>query len=203
MKIDYKKELKHLYSPPKNKIVLVDVPLMKFLMIDGRGDPNNSPEFQSAVDTLYGVAYTLKFYLKKQGIGPDYTVMPLEGLWWMDGWGDFDLEDKDNWLWTLMIMQPEHITGKQVLAAIEQLRAKKDPPRLDQVTFEVYEEGLAVQTMHIGPYAEEGPTIEKLHRFAKENGYRLHKKHHEIYLGDPRRTKPERLRTVLRQPVIK
>jgi hypothetical protein len=176
---------------------------MKFLMVDGRGDPNNSPLFQEAVEALYGVAYTVKFALKKEGIGPEYTVPPLEGLWWMEGQTNFDLEDKANWCWTLIIMQPEHVKSAHVRVAVEELRAKKNPPGLDRLTFEVYDEGKAVQILHVGPYSDERTTIEKLHAFAQEQGYRLHKKHHEIYLSDPRRTKPERLRTVLRQPVIK
>lgn len=202
-KLDLKKELKHLYQPSAKKVVLVEVPPMNFLMIDGKGDPNNSEIFQEATDALYGVSYTLKFDLKKRGVGPEFTVMPLEGLWWMEGTDDFDMEDKSNWLWTLMIMQPDHITSEHVASAIEKQKSKKDLPALDSLRFEAYDEGLSAQIMHIGPYSEEGPTVEKIHAFVEEQGYTLHKKHHEIYLSDPRRTKPERLKTVIRHPVTK
>ena len=200
-KIDLKKELKHLYLPSAKEVVLLDVPRMNFIMIDGRGDPNTSQEFQDAMEVLYGLAYGLKFALKKQGIEPDYTVMPLEGLWWTAGGRAFDMADKDNWEWTLMIMQPDHITEEMVEQAKVELKAKKNPPALGKVRFEAFHEGLSVQIMHIGPYAEEKPTIEKLHRFAEEQGYRRRGKHHELYIGDPNRTKPERLKTVLRQPL--
>ena len=200
-KLDLKKKLKHLYSPSKKEVVLVDVPPMNFLMIDGKGDPNTSESYRQALEALYGVAYTLKFDLKKRGVGPDFTVMPLEGLWWMEGREDFDPEDKDNWSWTSMILQPDHITTEHLTTAMDQLKEKKDPPALEQMRFEMHDEGLSAQIMHIGPYAEEGPTIEKLHRFVEEQGYKFHKKHHEIYLGDPRRTKPENLQTVIRHPV--
>ena len=129
--------------------------------------------------------------------------MPLEGLWWITGEAKFDVEDKVNWLWTVMIMQPDHITDEHVTESMEQLKVKKDPPGLSKLRFEKYNEGLSVQIMHIGPYSNEGPTIEKLHKFAEENGYKLQKKHHEIYRSDPRRTKTERLKTVIRQPITK
>ena len=200
-KIDLKKELKHLYQPSARQVVLVDVPEMNFLMIDGRGDPNTSQAFQDAMEALYGVSYGIKFALKQQGIGPDYTVMPLEGLWWMADGRDFDMQAKDAWLWTLMIMQPEHIAREIVNIVIAQLREKKDPPALADMRFEPFYEGLSAQIMHIGPYAEEEPTIRKIHDFVEQEGYQPRGKHHEIYLGDPRRTKPDRLKTVLRQPV--
>ncbi len=202
-KLDLKKQLKHLYQPSVRKVVLVDVPRMSFLMIDGRGDPNTSQGFQEAVDALYGVSYRVKFGLKQQGIGPEYTVMPLEGLWWMADGREFDMNAKDDWDWTLMIMQPDHIRKGIVELATAQLQEKKDPPALSRMRFESFEERLCAQIMHMGPYAEEGPTIRKIHDFAQQEGYRLRDKHHEIYLGDPRRTKPERLKTVLRQPVEK
>jgi len=202
-KIDLKKELKHLYQPSAREVALVDVPRMNFLMIDGRGDPNTSQEFQDAMEVLYGLAYGIKFGLKNQDLGPDYTVMPSEGLWWIAGGGDFDSEAKDAFCWTLMIMQPDHITEEMFDQAKAELKARKDPPALSKVRFEAFYEGLSVQIMHIGPYAEEKPTIEKIHRFAEEQGYRLRGKHHEIYISNPGRTKPERLKTVLRHPVEK
>lgn len=127
--------------------------------------------------------------------------MALEGLWWTDDMADFSEGDKSAWSWTAMMMQPDHITGAHVETAIGWLRRKKDPPALDRIRFESFREGLSVQVMHIGPYADEAPTIARLHQFAADQGYRLRGDHHEIYLGDPRRTAPERLRTVIRQPV--
>lgn len=200
--VDLKRELKHLYQPSGKEVVLVEVPRMNFLMIDGKGAPA-SESYQQSIEALYSMAYTIKFDLKKRGVGPDFTVMPLEGLWWIEGRVDFDLEDMDNWLWTSLILQPGHVTGEHVSDATDLARAKKDMPALDQLRFEAYDEGLSAQIMHIGPYSEEEATIEKIHTFAAEHGYQLHKKHHEIYLSDPRRTAPEKLKTVIRHPVKK
>lgn len=202
-KIDLKKTEKRLYTPSSKAFELIDVPPMAFLMIDGEGDPNTSQAYMDAMEALYGLAYTLKFASKKQA-GVDYVVMPLEGLWWAQEMAAFDAEttDKDAWHWCSMIRQPDHITAEMVAAAAEELRAKKDPAALDQVRFETYHEGLSVQIMHVGPYSEEGPTLQRLHEeYLPQNGLIENGKHHEIYLGDPRRTAPERLRTVLRQPV--
>ncbi|MFQ5616709.1 MAG: GyrI-like domain-containing protein [Anaerolineales bacterium] len=201
-KIDPKKELKHLYRPSAKKFVVVDVPPMNFLMIDGHGDPNTAQEYQDAVEALYAVAYTLKFKSKKEK-GMDYVVPPLEGLWWVDNMEEFSTEDKDAWEWTAMIMQPEPVTPGMFEEALEQVEKKKNPPALSKIKFESFHEGLSVQIMHIGPYSAEGPTIEKMRDFIGENGYEPGGKHHEIYLSDPRRTAPERLKTVVRQPVHK
>ncbi|MFQ5593669.1 MAG: GyrI-like domain-containing protein [Anaerolineae bacterium] len=198
-KIDFKKTLKHLYSPPKSKFTIMDVPAMNFLMIDGHGDPNNNPAFQDISDALYGMAYTIKFALKSQGV--DYVVPPLEGLWWMENMGEFSLEAKDQWLWTLMIMQPEWATPEVVEEARATLARKKNPPALPSLRFETYAEGLSMQIMYVGPYADEGPTIARMHAYIEEEGYEPHGKHHEIYLSDPRRTAPEKLRTIIRQPI--
>lgn len=200
-KVDLKKELSELYRPSVKAVSLVEVPPMNFLMIDGQGDPNTSEDFQEVIEALYGLSYTLKFMLKKTAPEQDYTVMPLEGLWWTEGPEGFDVEHKEFWQWTLMIMQPEHIAGQHVMEAASQLKEKKNPHLLDRVRFERFDEGLSVQIMYIGPYAEEGPTIEKLHQYAREHGYSLAGKHHEIYLGDPRRSAPEKLKTIIRQPV--
>ena len=199
-KTDLKKELKHLYSPSAKEVALVEVPEMNFLMVDGAGDPNSSPAFQEAVEALYGVSYTLKFSVKKGG-GPDYAVAPLEGLWWMDDPKGFDVDKKDQWKWTLMIAQPDFITSSMVEDAVKQVKGKKDSPSLAGIRFDTHDEGAAVQIMHIGPYAEEGPTIAKLHDFSEQNGYELTRKHHEIYLSDPRRCAPEKMKTILRHPV--
>lgn len=202
-KIDYKKELKHLYHSSAQAVAVVDVPPMNFLMIDGAGDPNTSQEFKDAVEALYTLSYTLKFMIKKGDVGIDYGVMPLEGLWWADDMSRFSTEHKDDWKWTVMIMQPEYVTRELCGAAVEQVRKKKDPKALSRVRFETFSEGRAAQIMHRGPFSEEGPTIEKLHTFIKEKGYRLSGKHHEIYVSDMRKTAPEKLKTIIRQPMKK
>ena len=199
-KIDLKKELGTLYAPSSKDFSLVEVPEMNFLMVDGRGDPNTTPAFQEAVDALYAVAYTAKFALKKAG-GDDFTVMPLEGLWWMEDMRFFDLNKKDDWLWTVMIAQPAQVTPELIRDAVHEVERKKNPPALGKVRFEAFREGLSAQIMHIGPYEAEAPTIARMHGFIAEHGYEPAGKHHEIYLSDPRRTAPEKYRTILRQPV--
>jgi hypothetical protein len=199
-KTDLKKELRDLYFPSAKEVALVDVPPMNFLMIDGSGDPNTAPAFKESIEALYGVSYTLKFILKKSGLG-DHMVLPLEGLWWTDAMGRFSIDARDEWTWTSMIAQPKPVTRELVRRAVAQLEEKKHPPALPRMRFERFREGRSVQIMHIGPYAAEGPTIEKLHAYVRDHGYELAGKHHEIYLGDPRRTDPKKLKTVLRQPV--
>ena len=201
MKIDLKKELKHLYAPSAEEPAIVDVPEMDYLMVDGHGDPNTSPEFQDAIEALYGVSYTMKFAAKKAGAEDDHVVMPLEGLWWADDMATFSPENKDAWKWTLMIAQPEHVTKAGVDDAIAAVRRKKELAALDGLRLESLHEGTSAQIMHVGPYSEEGPAIGKLHAFIRENGSEPSGKHHEIYLSDPRRTAPEKLKTVLRQPM--
>jgi hypothetical protein len=200
--LDYKKELKHLYRPSAKAFVVIDVPPMNFLMIDGHGDPNTAREYQEAVEALYAVAYALKFMSKKEK-EMDYVVPPLEGLWWAEHMEAFTTADKSAWDWTMMIMQPEWVTQDMFEKALKQVEKKKDLPALSKLRLEAYHEGLSVQILHIGPYDAEAPTIAGMHAFAAENGYQLAGKHHEIYLGDPRRVAPEKLKTVLRQPVRK
>jgi hypothetical protein len=200
-KIDFKKDLKHLYLPSSKTFTIVDVPPMNFLMVDGHGDPNTSPQFQEIFNALYTMAYTIKFALKPQGI--EFVIPPVEGLWWMEGRDDIDLTTKDNWDWRLMIMQPEAVTMEVFERARAEAARKKDLPMLAKLRFETYHEGLSAQILYFGPYADEGPTIIRLHAFIAENGCVLEGKHHEIYLGDPRRTAPEKLRTVIRQPMRK
>ena len=199
-KIDLKKEWKHLYKPSSKKIDIVEVPKMTFLMSDGRGDPNTSQEFQAAVEALFGVSYTAKFMIKKSESAVDYAVMPLEGLWWADNMPEFSIERKADWKWTAMIMQPEYVTRDLLQAAMEQVKKKKNPRALSKLRFDSFHEGKAAQIMHIGPFAEEGPTIEKIHKFIFDNGYEITGKHHEIYLSDFRRAAPQNLKTVIRQP---
>jgi len=200
-KIDFKKELKHLYRPSAKEIAVVEVPPMNFLMIDGSGDPNTAQEYQDALETLYAVSYALKFMVKKSEAAIDYVVMPLEGLWWTDDMSEFSVENKDIWKWTAMIMQPEYVTTDLVDEALQEVERKKNPPALSKIRFESLHEGLAVQIMHIGPYSAEGPTVQRLHDFAEEHGYELRGKHHETYLSDPRRAAREKMKTVIRQPV--
>jgi len=199
-KIDYKKELKNFYKASAEKVEIVEVPKMKFIMIDGEGGPS-SASFQDAIEVLFPLSYTLKFMVKKGVIGIDYGVLPLEGLWWADDMSSFIMGKKDEWKWTLMIMQPEIVTKKMVQEAIEQVKVKKNPVSLPLVRFESFSEGKSAQIMHIGPFSEEGPTIEKVHSFIEDNGSQLTGKHHEIYLSDIRRSAPEKLKTIIRQPM--
>lgn len=201
LKIDLKKDFKHLFNPPAKEVIIVDVPEMNFIMIDGRGDPNTGQEFKDAVEALYGLSYTLKFMMKKGELGIDYGVAPLEGLWWTGDMREFSMENKGIWSWTLMVMQPGFVTKDMFERAFEQFKKKKNLPALPKARFERFHEGLSAQIMHIGPYSTEGPTVEKLHGFIKENGYSFQGKHHEIYLGDPRKSASEKIKTVLRQPV--
>jgi len=199
-KVDLRKELKHLYNPSAKQVAIINVPKMNFLMIDGKGDPNTAQEYKDAVEALFAVSYALKFMVKKER-EVDFGVLPLEGLWWTSNVAKFSMEDKDKWKWTSLIMQPEYVADDFVSRAFEQVRKKKNPPALPKMRFEGFQEGLSAQTMHIGLYSAEGPTIENLHNFIKDNGYELRGKHHEIYLSDPRRSAPEKLKTILRQPM--
>jgi hypothetical protein len=200
---DMKKTLKHLYAPSAKEVSVVDVPPMPYLMIDGAGDPNTAPEYEQAVEALYTLAYSIRGIRKDAGDA--FVVMPLEGLWVLPDQETRELkpltpEDKANFSWTLMILQPEVVTESMVEEAREIARQKKNPARLDDVRFETYHEGTAAQLLHIGSYDDETPTVMRIHDFILENGWQLHGKHHEIYLSDPRKTAPEKLKTVIRQP---
>jgi hypothetical protein len=199
-KIDLRKQLPHLWKASATKPVLVEVPALGFLMVDGEGDPNTSAAFQEAIEALYGLSYTLKF-TSKMGGGADWKVMGLEGLWWADGPEAFRTRRKDEWRWTLMVAQPDVVTAEMAEAAAETLRQKKNPAALDRVRLERFEEGLSAQILHVGPYSEEGPMIERLQAFIRDEGHEPAGKHHEIYLSDARRTAPEKLKTLLRHPV--
>ncbi len=200
-KIDFKKEWKHLYQPSAKEVVQVEVPKMNFLMLDGKGDPNTSTAFQAGVEVLFALSYSIKFKVKKGTLAIDYGVMPLEGLWWMDDMSKFSTDDKDDWKWTVMIMQPDFITGAMVEEAMHEVRRKKNPAMLGDVRFESFAEGTCAQIMHIGPFSTEGPTIERLHKFIAASGRELIGKHHEIYLSDIRKAAPEKWKTVIRQPM--
>ena len=199
-KKDYRKEYGDWYTAATAKPKLVILPPLNYLMIDGKGDPNTSIEYQQAVEAIYPVAYGIKFKIKRES-GLDFGVLPLEGLWWVPDMTLFSTSNKDDWLWTAMILQPPVVTEELYIETLAEVRKKKkDLLGLTKIRFESYHEGQAAQIMHIGPYADEAPTIQKLHEFILSQGYNLSGKHHEIYLGDPRRTAPERLRTIIRQP---
>jgi hypothetical protein len=202
-KVDFKKEFKHLYNPTAKTFSVVDVPPMNFLMIDGKGNPNTSEAYKQAIDALFAVSYTLKFMVKKGEAQVDYPVMPLEGLWWAPDNSAFITGDKDSWQWTALMMQPEVITPVMVDEALREVQWKKNPPALGKVRFECFHEGSAVEIMYIGRFDAEGPTIAKMHQFIEDSGWQLSGKHHEIYLSDFRRTAPEKLKTVIRQPFRK
>lgn len=198
-KIDLKTALSALYNAPRGRFVIVDVPPMSYLAVEGEGDPNTSPAYEAAIETLYAASYTLKF-LTKAAMGRDYVVPPLEGLWWADDMDDFAARRKDRWRWRMMIATPDFIDEPVALRAVEKARAKGKA--LEAVRFERLEEGRSVQALHVGSYDEEGPALEALHkRFLPANGLAPAGLHHEIYLNDPRRTPAEKLRTLLRQPV--
>jgi hypothetical protein len=199
-KIDYKKQLKHLYGPSPKKVESVDVPQMNFLMVDGKGDPNTSKAFSDAIEALFPLSYALKFMVKEQ-MSVDYGVLPLEALWWADDMSVFNTGEKDAWKWTAMIMQPELITASMVEESRKAVQMKKSPVSLPLVRFEAFWEGKAAQMLHVGPFSEEGPAIEKVHAFIESSGNRREGKHHEIYLSDIRRAAPEKWKTIVRQPM--
>ena len=202
-KIDLKRDLKLLYNPSEKAVALVDVPPMNFLMLDGSDDPNTSPDYVAAIEALFTLSYALKFRVKKSQAGVDYAVMPLEGLWWADDPNQFGMQDKANWKWTAMIVQPPYVTAALVAEMLAETHKRTGLAALEKIRFASYPEGLSAQIMHIGPYATEEPTIARLHGFIAENGYTPRGKHHEVYLKDARRTAPEKLQTVVRQPVEK
>lgn len=200
-KIDFRKSMRELYAPKHGAFSGVTVPPMNFLMIDGKGDPGKAQSYTEAVEALYSVAYTLKFMSKKQ-LERDYVVPPLEGLWWADDMAAFVKGDRASWRWTMMIMQPDWITGEMVEEARTAAAAKKALPAIPLMRFERFDEGFCLQTMHIGSYADEAPVLKKLHEeVMPTRGMAFNGKHHEIYIGDPRKTVPDKLKTVLRQPV--
>ncbi|MGV9709941.1 GyrI-like domain-containing protein [Gordonia sp. NPDC003424] len=201
MKTDFKKTLDS-YRAKHNEFRIVDVPPLQYLMIDGHGDPNTSAEYADAITTLYPVAYKLKF-ASKRDLDRDYTVMPLEALWWADDMSTFTTKrDKSQWDWTAMIMTPDWITPEMVAAAVTAVAAKNRPAALDKVRLATLAEGRCVQTLHIGSYDDETPILERMHtEFIPQQGLRMTGKHHEIYLSDARRVEPAKLKTILRQPV--
>jgi len=200
-KLDFKKVFAELYNPSTTKISIVDVPDMKFFMLDGKGDPNTSQEFKDAIATLFPLSYGVKMPFKKTHPAKDYVVPPLEGLWYMSNMAEFRMDNKQNWQWTLMMRVPDFVPDDDARSAIDVVKAKKSPPSIGKTRFEHFLEGKCMQIMHVGPFDAEPPTIEKTHKWAKDQGYSLRGKHHEIYMSDMRRVAPERLLTILRQPI--
>ena len=198
--VDLRRELRDLYSATSSP-ALLDVPELPFLMIDGHGDPNTAPVYRHAVQALYSVAYAVRFALKRAGV--DARVMPLEGLWWTPDMSTFSTEAKSDWNWTLMILLPGQATSDVVEEARTRTAQQKGLEAIGRVRFERFAEGRAAQVLHVGPYSAEQPTVAALHAFIAEQGCLLSGKHHEIYLGDPRRAAPERLRTIIRQPLAR
>ncbi len=199
-KVDLKKDFKHLYLPSAKDVTQVDVPAFQFLMIDGEGDPNTSARYAEAVEALFSVSYTAKFMVKKGAQQIDYAVMPLEGLWWSDDMSAFITNDRSKWRWTMMIMQPHFLEPPVIHAAIAAVKLKKALPAVDSLKLETFAEGSCAQILHVGPFSEEGPTIQRVHDFIAARAA-LSGKHHEIYLSDIRRADPRKWKTVIRQPM--
>jgi hypothetical protein len=205
-KVDFKKKYRSLYQPSADIVKLIDVPAMRFITIDGHGNPENSKDFQDGLEALYALAYAVKMVFKKIDPPPgyyDYTVPPLEGLWWVVDMEKFTRARKSDWRWKLMIRQPDFVTEHLIYELIAEIIPKKDNPSLQQIKYEIFDEGLSAQIMHVGPYVEEIRTITKINEFNQAHGYVINGKHHEIYLGDPRRAEPDKLKTVIRYPVKK
>ena len=200
-KLDLKREaLKPFYRASAKEVVQVEVPAFRFLMVDGQGDPNTCEHYAQAVEALFSVSYTAKFMVKKGPQAIDYAVMPLEGLWWADDMSVFAANDRAGWKWTMMIMQPPFVANDVIEAAIGAVRSRKRLPGLDGLRLETFAEGRCAQVLHIGPFSEEGPTIQRLHTFI-DGRSALAGKHHEIYLSDIRRADPKKWRTIIRQPM--
>ena len=198
--IDLKKVHRHLYRARPGRPELVDVPPGPHLMVDGEGDPNSAKEYRDAVEALYPMAYGVRAAIKAQ-TGDAYTVMPLEGLWWVDDMRTFSVADKAAWKWTLLIRLPEVATAEMAADVFSDVLARKRLVAGDRIRFEMFGDGLSAQVLHVGPYADEAPTIAALHEFIDAEGLGLAGRHHEIYLGDPRRADPSTLKTIIRQPV--
>ena len=199
-KLDIKQQLSSLYRVSSKAVVEVDVPPLSYLMIDGEGDPNTSPDYARAVEALFSVSYVTKFAVKRSLLGLDYGVMPLEGLWWADDWSAFTAADKVRWKWTMMILQPDIVPEAFIHRAIDEIISKKKLAAAKNLRLEKFNEGRSAQILHIGPFSEEGPTIAKVHAFIEERST-LRGKHHEIYLSDIRRAAPQKWRTIIRQPM--
>lgn len=200
-KLDFRRELGDLYDA-RDEPALIEVPPIRFLMVDGHGDPNGSRPFRQAVEALNAVAYALKFRVRALPEGVDFDVMPLEGLWWIPNARVWDFDDKSDWDWTLMLAQPDIVTSELVAETMEAVRTRRKMAALERVRFERFEEGTCAQLVHRGPFSAERPSLERLYDFVRRQGSMPVGKHHEIYLTDPQRTAPERMRTIIRQPIV-
>lgn len=199
-KLDLKKHHKALYNPPKGKFEIVEVPSLQYVQMDGAGDPNTAEAYKTGVAWLYSVSYAMKFAAKAE-LGRDYVVGPLEALWWADDMSTFLTRKKSDWQWTIMILQPDFVTSALFVRAVDKASKKLGAPPAS-LRLETYHEGLSVQTLHIGSYDDEAPTLARLHQeFLPANGLKETGHHHEIYLSDPRKVAPQKLKTILRQPV--
>lgn len=201
-KIDLKKQLKSCYSAKPDESVVVQVPRLKYIMTDGKGDPNTAMEFKTAIETLYAIAYKIKAINKANPETPDYVVMPFEAQWWADNVMAFINDDRTQWMWTAMIAQPNFITKQIFMQAKRELAKENRLFGLRRVRYGTLKDGMSAQIMHLGPFINEGDTIEKLHEFIFESDYKLAGKHHEIYLSDMRKPDPSKWRTIIRQPVL-
>ena len=209
MAFDYKKEYKEFYMPPQ-KPVIVEIPAMNYIAVSGKGDPNEEDgEYSNAMNLLYGIAYTLKMSYKgdhKIDGYFEYVVPPLEGLWWQDGVNGGDYSRKDKFQWISLIRLPDFVTGADFNWAVTEATAKKKAD-FSAAKFLTYDEGLCVQCMHTGSYDYEPATVSAMADFAKENGYVIDitesRRHHEIYLSDPRKTEISKVKTVVRHPIRK
>ncbi len=201
-KFDYKKVFKEFYSQPAKKVSILKMPKLKYLMINGYGNPNASREYKEAIEVLFSLSYNIKFIIKNSDLKIDYGVMPLESLWWTDNINDFSIDNKSMWKWCSMIMQPDIVTEDYIEKALYEVEKKKKLSSISKVECKDYDEGLVAQTMHVGPYTNEGPTVEKLYNYIKECGYVLSGLHHEIYLNNPRRCLPNNIKTIIRQPIV-
>lgn len=204
-KLDLRKQFKTLFSPSAKQVEVVDVPSLQFAMINGlipeHESPGTSADFEDAMQALYGISYTLKFMSRLSKDNPiDYTVMALEALWWVEH-NDFEFSKKQEWLFKAMIMQPDHISPAMFSEALDKLNKKKPSPAVSKLKLDKFAEGRCIQVMHLGPYSAEPATIDRMKAFMKENHLVRNGHHHEIYLGDPRKSAPEKLKTILRQPV--
>jgi hypothetical protein len=199
-KVDLKKELKEYYLASAKEVRQVHVPAFRYLMIDGEGDPNTSQDYAEAVAALFSVAYTAKFMVKKGPLAIDYGVMPLEGLWWAQDLSAFAANARNEWLWTMMILQPDFVSDAVIAEAMSTVQKKKQLPALAKLRLETFTEGPCAQLLHLGPFTEEGPTIARLHAWIDTHSQRRGK-HHEIYLSDIRRAAPEKWKTIIRQPM--
>ena len=201
-KLDYKKDFPEFYNPSPKEPSIINIPKMKFFMIDGKGDPNIAKEYKDAVETIYAISYALKMkVVKKETPQNDYVVPPLEGLWYMENMKEWSIENKDAWHWTMMIRIPDFVTEEQINKSITIVKETKNPPAISEIYIEDYNEGKVVQIMYYGSYSDEGPTITRMHEFVEKQGYELSGKHHEIYLNDPRKVEPAKCKTIIRQPM--